>query len=393
MLGLGAVGLAGALTAAALIAPERAAAAATRYVPADPSQIVARVPAREPGEAAARQALAASPENIELAVELAQADVARYRALSDPRYLGRAQATLARWWAVAEAPPAVLLLRATIRQSLHEFPAARADLDRLVAIAPTAQAHLTRAVVTTVTADYAAARASCTAVAGLASPLVVATCLAPLDGLAGRPAEARETLARTLVATRHADVAIRTWALTTIAELSLMEGAADRAAATLHQVLALDANDVYARNLLADLLLQGDRAADASALLAGRESVDSHLVRRAIAEHSAHGPDEASVVGQMRERIAAAAARGDCIHLREEAMFALLVDAAPARAVALAADNWAVQKELADARLLARAAVAARDVAPAQPVVAWARTTGVRDAELDRWLGQLEALR
>ena len=44
------------------------------------------------------------------------------------------------------------------------------------------------------------------------------------------------------------------------------------------------------------------------------------------------------------------------------------------------------------AALLAEAAVAAGDRDAAQPVIAWARATGVRDATLDRWLGRLEAL-
>jgi hypothetical protein len=60
--------------------------------------------------------------------------------------------------------------------------------------------------------------------------------------------------------------------------------------------------------------------------------------------------------------------------------------------VALARDNWRVQKELADARLLAETAVAARDRGAAAPVIDWARVTGVRDVTLDRWLRQLEAL-
>ena len=81
-------------------------------------------------EVAERQALAAAPDRVELAVELARADIQRARSLQDPRYLGRAQATLGRWWKLPEPPPDVLLLRATIEQSLHEFATARADLDR-----------------------------------------------------------------------------------------------------------------------------------------------------------------------------------------------------------------------------------------------------------------------
>jgi hypothetical protein len=397
VLALGAVGLAAALTAAAFVAPERAAAAASTFRPRDPAQVIATVPARDPAEVAARRDLAASPDRIELAVELARGDIRRYRTLSDPRFLGRAQATLSRWWTLAEPPPDVLLLRAMIEQSIHQFAEARADLDQLVRRQPgNAEAHLTRAVVATVTADYAAARDSCRAVAPLAGPLVAATCEAPLDALAGKADEAHARLAGLVDAAPTAPTApaaVRGWALTTLAELAAMRGDGAAAQARAQAALALDADDAYARNLLADLWLEAGRAADASQLLAGREVIDSHLVRRAIAEHARQSPDGERLVAAMRERIAAAAVRGDRIHLREEARFALAIDSDAARAVALARDNWAVQKELADARLLAEAAVAARDREAAAPVIEWARATGVVDAALGRLLAQLEAAR
>jgi tetratricopeptide (TPR) repeat protein len=328
---------------------------------------------------------------VELAVELARGDIERYRQLSDPRYLGRAQATLARWWKLAEPPPDVLLLRATIEQSVHQFREARGDLDRLIRLRPDdAQAQLTRAVVATITADYAAARDSCRAIAALAAPLVVATCEAPLDAIAGRADEAYARLARLVGATRSGDAGVRGWALTQLAELAWMRGNTDAAAAHLAGALALDADDAYARNLLADVLLATGHPGDASRLLAGRDQIDSHLVRRAIAEHELHGADAERLIAAMRDRIAAAAERGDRIHLREEARFALAVELDAARAVRLARDNWSVQKELADARLLAETAVAARDREAAAPVIAWARATGVHDAMLDRWLSRLE---
>jgi hypothetical protein len=297
----------------------------------------------------------------------------------------------------------VLLLRATIRQSIHDFAGALADLDRAVArrrldqprqaaAADVAQVHLTRAVVATVTADYVRARESCAAVARLAGPLVAAACDAPLDAIAGKADEAYARLGRTLAAARGADAGVQGWARTALAELALVRG--DDAAAAVHvrAALALDRDDAYARNLLADLLLQAGRAAEASALLAGREAIDSHLVRRAIAEHAIHGPDAAKLVAAMRERIAAAAARGDRIHLREEARFALAVDRDPAAALALARDNWSVQKELADARLLVEAAAAARDPEATRPVIAWARANGLRDAQLERQIARIAPL-
>jgi hypothetical protein len=379
---LGAVGLALALTAAAFLAPDRAAAAAKTYVPHDEGEIVARVPVRDPGEIAERAALAASPERVELAVELARAELARARKLSDPRYLGRAQATLARWWALEQPPPDVLLLRATIEQSLHDFRAARVDLDRLLAVRPDdAQAHLTRAVVATVTADYAAARQSCDAVARLAQPLVALACRAPLDGLHGDDRVYEELGA---AVHRRADPGLRAWALTTLAELSVQRGDERAAGEQLQQVLALDPEDAYARAALADTLLEQHDPGAASALLAGYEAIDNLLVRRAIAEARAHGPDAAALAKQMHARIAAAAERGDRVHMREEAMFVLAVDTDAPRALALAFANWNVQEELADARLLVECAVAARAPEAAAPVVAWARDNHVVDARLAR---------
>ncbi|MBA3391487.1 MAG: tetratricopeptide repeat protein [Deltaproteobacteria bacterium] len=390
LLALGAVGLAGAVTVAAVAAPARKARLAPVYTPTSDIKIVARVAARDPSEVAARQALASSPENVELAVQLARSDIARYRTLSDPRYLGRAQATLARWWKLSEPPHDVLLLRATILQSTHEFTAARADLDRIVNTRPDdAQAHLTRAVVATITADYAAARASCDAVARLAPPLVAATCVAPLDGIAGKTAEAYPRLGETLSSAHGSDPAIRGWALTALAELALQLGDHEAAARHLRDALVLDGEDAYARNLLADILMDTDRVAEASQLLAGRDAIDSHLVRRAIAEHQLRGPEAPRLAAAMRDQIAAAAARGDRIHLREEARFALAVDGDAARAVQLARANWDVQKELADARLLAETAAAARAPEAAAPVIAWARGSGVRDAWLERSLARL----
>jgi tetratricopeptide (TPR) repeat protein len=394
VLAIGAVGLAVALTLAAFVAPDRAVAAAPTYLPGDPAQVIATVPPRDPAEVATRQALAAAPERVDLAVELAREELERYRTLSDPRYLGRAQATLRRWWGLAEPPPEVLLLRATIEQSIHQFAEARADLDHLVRIRPRdAQAQLTRAVVATITADYPAARDSCRAIAKLASPIVVATCEAPLDALAGQADEAYVRLVRLTAATHSGDAGVRGWALTQLAELAFMRGDTDAAAAHLSSALALAPDDAYARNLLADIWMATGHSGDASKLLAGREQIDSHLVRRAIAEHDLHGADADRLVAAMRDRIAAAAERGDRIHLREEARFTLAVELDPARAVRLARDNWSIQKELADARLLAEASVAAGDRDAAAPVVAWARATGVRDATLDRLLARLAVMR
>ena len=369
--------------------PEAAVAARVypSYKPASPTAVVATVPPRDPREVAMRKALRAQPERVDLAVALARADIQRSRSLSDPRYLGRAQATLARWYDLPEPPPDVRLMRATIRQSLHDFTGARADLDRLVAERPDdGQAFLTRAVVSTIMADYAAARDSCAHIARLTDPLIATTCVAPIDGITGHVPEAYAALSSALDAAMGAPPLIRTWSITALAELSVMTGDLPAAATQFRAVLALDADDAYARSGLADVLIWQGKPAEASALLAGREVIDNLLVRRAIAEHLANGPEADKWKRAMRDRIAAAAERGDRIHMREEAMFTLAVEGDAKKALATALEDWSVQKEMADARLVASCAVAAHDLAAAEPVRAWIRTNHVADAQLARLL-------
>jgi tetratricopeptide (TPR) repeat protein len=369
--------------------PVASVAAATpypTYAPTDPNAVVAQVQKKDPRELALRAEFRAHPDRSDLATELAHLDVQRARSLSDPRYLGRAQATLARWWGEPAPPPDVLLLRATIRQSLHDFTSARADLEQLLARRPSdAQAHLTLAVVETVTGDYAAARTHCAAVAQLAPPIYSITCDAQIDGVTGNAVKARATLEHAL--SQPMDPSLRGWAVTAVAELAIVTGDYATATASFREALAADPDDAYARAGLADVLMWSGHAADASQLLAGHEMIDNLLVRRAIAEHAVHGPDEAKLVRAMRDRITAAAERGDRIHVREEARFVLEVEGDGRRALALALENWGVQKELADARLVALAAKAAGEPSAVEPVAAWAKQNHVEDMQILAALG------
>jgi tetratricopeptide (TPR) repeat protein len=368
-------------------APAVAAQSYRTYAPKDPKQVVAQVPPRDPREVAMRRALREAPARVDLAVQLARIDIQRSRSLSDPRYLGRAQATLARWYDLPQPPPDVLLLRATIRQSLHDFPGARVDLDHLIAERPQdAQAQLTRAVVATITADYAAARESCARVAELADALIAATCIAPVDALTGHLTDATNRLTQAVAGAANEPPLLRTFAITALAELAIMRGDYATAETLFREVITIDPDDAYARAGLADVLMWTGKPTEASALLAGRESIDNLLVRRAIAEHLAAGPEAAKWTKAMRDRIAAAAERGDRIHMREEARFTLEVEGDAPRALSIALDDWAVQKELADARLVAATAMAASRPEAADPIRAWVRTNHIDDAQLRKLL-------
>ncbi len=385
---VGAVGLAAALTAAALMAPPHRGQAAAAFTPSEPGRVLARVPIRDRAELAAREALATDPAQLEIAVGLAHADIARARAASDPRYLGQAQAALAPWWHQAAPPSDVLLLRATIRQSLHEFPAALADLAQLLAQQPrNVHARLTLAVVATVVGDYALAQQACDGLQGLVGELVLATCRGPLEAMTGHSESAKARIVAALASAREPNAAIAAWANSTLAEIAVMRGDRAEAELVLRAMLRADANDSYALALLADVLLASNRAADAVALLRDHDDVDNLLVRHAIAAHRANAPHALELREQMQTRLAAAAERQDRIHAREEAMYVLAVEGDAARAVTIALENWQVQKELADARLLLACGQAAGDRAAIAVVTEWVTAHGIVDETLTAAIG------
>jgi Flp pilus assembly protein TadD len=129
------------------------AATADPFVPADDSEVLERLPVSPLDPEARRiQALRAEltrqPDDLALAARLAWVYIETGRALSDPRYYGYAQGALAPWWAVADAPVPVLVLRATSRQRDHHFASALHDLSAAVRADPrNAQAWLTQATV------------------------------------------------------------------------------------------------------------------------------------------------------------------------------------------------------------------------------------------------------
>ena len=75
----------------------------------------------------------------------------------------------------------------------------------------------------------------------------------------------------------------------------------------------------------------------------------------------------------LKSRFDAAALRGDKLHQQEEARFHLHLLERRARALSLARENWTLQREPRDARILLEAALAANDPRPRSP-----RSTGLR---------------
>jgi Tfp pilus assembly protein PilF len=365
--------LGAAIALAVLLSAGGRGARGAAYVPPSDSSVVEHLPVRvnDPTSrelSTLRRALSADPTNVMLATRVARLDIQEARSGSDPRFLGYAQAALAPWWDLPSPPPPVLLLRATIRQSTHDFERALVDLDALVEITPNdPQAWLTRSVVLGVRGRYDEARQSCEPLTGRTSPLVVAVCYAGIDGVTGNAAAGYARLSAAAEQSRSMDE--RAWAESTLGELATRLGDAPKAEASFKAALAADPNDAYVLGAYADLLLDAGRPKEAAALVQSRTVNDALLLRLALAETAMHAKSAEEHVGELRARFDASHLRGDTVHRREEARFELGLDRDADKALALAKANWDVQKEPWDVRVLLESALAAKEPSAAKPAL------------------------
>lgn len=343
--------------------------------PHDDSEVLERLPVgrtdpRERERARLHDSLAAHPADLGTAVTLAQLDIELSRARSDPRYLGYAQAALATWWDLPAPPPAVLVLRATVRQSIHDFDGALMDLDRVVAIAPDdAQAWITRSVVLTVRGRYEEAKASCQPLARLAPELVFTVCAASIDAETGSAGPAYDRLANTIRRARRLSPSENEWAASTLGEIALRLGRDADAESSFRAALAIQPDDPYVLAAYADLLLDLNRSAEAAHLVASRTENDGLLLRLALAEARARAPDATKHAEMLRARFDASHLRGDNVHRREESRFELSLRGDAQAALRLARANWDVQREPWDVRILLESALAAGDPSAAGPAL------------------------
>lgn len=377
---LAAIGVAITVSASAAVAAPR--------IPLDGHEVLERLPVtvgdrRLRELAPLRAALQRDPRDVRTAVTLARAYVETGRTTGDPRYAGYAEAALAPWWALPAPPSDIAILRAVLLQRVHRFDAALADLDRLLAGNPrNAQAQLTRATILQVQGRFDEARRACIGLRGVVPALYVLVCEAGVDGVTGRLEPAIDALAAAFARTPDADAGTRAWVLGTLAELAERAGRFADAEKYFRSALAADPEDQYLLAAYADFLLDRGRAREVIPLLADRGRADGLLLRLALASDATRAADASALADQLRVRFEAAARRGDRVHLREEARFALHLLRAPRVALALALDNWHVQKEPADLLILAQSASAARDANARSVVEAWIARTGLEDIRI-----------
>ncbi|MEW6688905.1 MAG: hypothetical protein AB1452_07400 [Pseudomonadota bacterium] len=387
-----------AVTALALLGAARPAWPEPR-VPASDAVVLERLAMRpaDPRQRELRElraALAGNPGDVERAIALARAHFDLAQAEGDPRHIGYAEAALRDFPPSAGASAELLVVRAQLAQYAHGFAPALELLGRALALEPEdPEALAWSAAVRMVQADYAGARRDCERLARVASELLSAGCLAYAAAATGKLRTAYVQLRGVLARYPGARPTLKLWVNTRLAEMA--QRLDDPRAAEMHYraALALGELDQYLLAAYAEFLLDERRPAEAAALLRGWERSDTLLLQIARAAKALGSADTPRLARILQARYTEAARRGVRLHAQDEARFRLEFHGDAAGALEIATQNWAEQREAADARIVLEAALAARAPRAAAPVLDWLASSGFEDVRLARLAADLRALR
>lgn len=328
-----------------------------------------------------------NPEDAQAAVAFARFAAIQARRLGDTTLLRRAGESLAPWESVENPPISVLLVRANIKQIDHRFDAALDDLNQAIRRNPiNPQARLSRAFILSTIGDADSAAADCAALRANISIYIRETCHARVNGLVGEIGEAGARMEALLGAVQPASPAERLFALSVAADIAERQGAPAVAEMRYQEMLSIDNASVYARAAYADFLITQERLAEARGILGDAPHTEALLLLRVLAAGHTSDTVANSAARELSLRMAVDRAEGDFSHAREYARFALDHMNDAELALEMAQENWRVQKEPVDARILVRSAIAADALNIIEEIRILTAKTGLQDRSLDALL-------
>lgn len=312
------------------------------------------------------------------------------RNTSDPSYAGYAEAALRPWWSNNDPPVEVRVLRATLRQRVHQLDLALNDLNEVLRIHPRhAQARLVRATLLQVQGLYGEARRECALLSGLVHELIAVSCSSSVASVNGELVEAYQQLRTTLGRFPNVQADLRAWARTGLAEMAVSLGKKQEANAHFLSAVALDPSDNYLLAAYSDFLLDHGRAKEVLPLLRNQTRADTLFLRYVLALQAVGSEDLTEQCQHLGARFEASRMRGDQVLLREEARDQLQLARNPQTALKLAQKNWDIQKEPADVYILLAAARASNNHITVAKVKTWIARVRIQDDRLSRLLGNV----
>jgi predicted Zn-dependent protease len=293
--------------------------------------------------------------NADLLADKVQQKLDLSRQQGSPRPLGAARKMLDRldrkkwqakhWW-----------LSATVRQRLHDFDGAAADLFRAMSMAPNdPQLHFSAFSVAMAQGRHSDAARYCKRFSQLSPGYLADACLAEWQSATGNQdtalANLREAITRP---DANHDIVGFQYSVSTLAGLEA--GKRPEQADRLWQMaLALDPEDLYSRSHYCQWLLAQGRIDDALRYSDGYDNVDAIAITRAQALQLSDPDAATALADSINARITQARWRNDWLHAYEYAVFFLDVRPDPGAALDMATRNWQQQRRPEDAALLARA--------------------------------------
>jgi len=323
------------------------------------------------------------PEDAEAAADFARFAAIKARSLGDTALLRRAAESLKPWIDVEAPPIEILLIRANIKQIDHRFDEALNDLDQVIDRSPAnPQARLSRAFILSTVGLAERAAEDCAALRAGISVYIRETCRARVSGLTGAIDEAATRMSALISAIQATSETERLFALSVASDLAERLGNADTAEQFYQEMQVLDPDSVYSRTAYSDFLIAQDRLDEARDIIGDAPYTEGLLLLRVLAANADDDAAAKSAAQELSIRMAVDRAEQDYSHAREYARFALdhLQDAD--LALEMARENWRMQKEPIDARILVRSARAAGSSEIVEEVRDWAAKTRLQDKTL-----------
>lgn len=353
-------------------------AAAAPRIPASAEEVLELLPPRRmplpaPSASGPESQERSMANTLEL-LQLAQRE-------GDPRYLGYAEARLNRLPATTETR----LLRARLQQANHRFPEALVNLHEILHSDPAnPEALLLQASIYQVRGEYVLAQQSCLHLQQFDTLMLSLACRAQVDGLSGHGDAALLQLQKLSALEDGLSSDQRTWISLALGDLAVRMGNQTVAGNAYRDVMQ---NSPDALAAYADWLLANDRPNEVVALLRDRTRHDGLLLRLTLAEQRLGLPLLATHRQELLARFSALAARGEHVHLREEALFTLHVLGDTERALVLARSNWRQQREPVDLLIYQQTARARKSIADLGLIEAWLRKSRLQDVRLTLEVG------
>lgn len=313
---------------------------------------------------------------------------------SDPRFYGFARAALKPWWETKIVPPPILRLRAKLKEKEHQYDEAIDDLVFLIRTrSKDGQAIIELVNLYRLQGNLKKASFRSEQLAEFAAEIPVAIARAPLDAISGKAEKALSTLERLTPKIQSDFPATMTWVRMTQAESSEILGRYDDAIQFYEDALQASPQSFSIKRAFSDLLIHEGKYDEVITMVQQYLVDDGCLLMAAIAARGAGQKDKATLwTDQLRRRFEETRQRGDQPHRRFVARYYLDLADNPKLALSESLANWANQKELVDARLVLRSAIAVGRPESAKPVIEFLTQCKCQDAASALLISKLEKM-